>query len=80
MGLQERHIHTAFFLLQALALAVHQIKSRRYQSMSDCSHSEWVAILAQGIVLQGVTHCKKHIANQEQNLEDEVLPGHGLPL
>lgn len=29
---------------------------------------------------QGVIHCKKHIVNQEQNLEDEVVLKHELPL
>lgn len=67
-------------MLNCKAVAVYQVESERHQSMSDLRNSEWTANLTWRIILQGVIHCKKHVANQKQNLEDEVMLKHELPL
>lgn len=84
----------ASFLLQALAsshclpllsmnckaVAGCQVESERHESMIDLRNSGWMANLTRRIILQGVTCCKNHVANQKQNLEDEVMLKHELPV
>lgn len=62
------------------AVAGCHVESERHQSMSDLRNSERMANLTRRIILQGVIRCKRHVANQKQNLEGEVMLKHELPL